>query len=180
MREAAQAFETRAEEQKAQHERVIGQIAESMGSMQAMVLKLQEESGATREGLQTVWTDVDRQVVGIREQMSLYESTRDAIVKDLNEKQKIMEDLAGQVQQGISEATGAWKTEMAAAIGVADGKLTNAEKIADTHQQKIIEIERPLSQPGAVGAQGGGGGGRATRLIGPASGDRGAWSTRRT
>ena len=67
MREAAQAFETRATEQRTQHAQVMNQIAGSMGSMQAMVLKLQEESGATREGLQKMLTEFDRQLVGIRE-----------------------------------------------------------------------------------------------------------------
>ena len=51
---------------------------------------------------------------------------------------------------------------MSAAIGVADVKLQSAEKIADSHEQKLIEIERRLSQPGVFGAQGGGGGGRVS------------------
>ena len=160
MREAAKEFERRATEHKTYHELITTQMAESMGSMQAMVLKLQQESGTTRESLQTMLLDVDRQVVALREQMSIYEGTKDAIVADLDNKQNIMEELSGRVHAGISEATGAWKTEMAAAIGVNNTKLTNAERIADAHQQKIAEIEVRLSQPGAVGAQGGGGGGR--------------------
>ena len=50
MREAAQDFDRRVAEIKTQHEQVMSQIAEHMQTMQTMVLKLQQESGATREG----------------------------------------------------------------------------------------------------------------------------------